>query len=214
MGRLGRSVGPNTNIGVVLVGNWCRAPDEPFDSISSLAEELNSSEDTFVGMIIVGDLNIHHKSWLFHSNANTRASESLMGICQDFSLSQLVRHPTRGDYLLDLVLSDMKDLVKVFVLPDLSDHKVVCVDLDVIVVKQSAISRQVWDFKHAQWDNLNSSLRSTSWQSFLDNAAPDASVGASCKHLIALCSQFIPRKTLFAQKRNHPWIDDDCLYVR
>ena len=48
---------------------------------------------------------------------------------------QLVSDPTRGDYLLDIVLADVGDMVKVSVLPSLADHRVVSMDINVNIEK-------------------------------------------------------------------------------
>ena len=48
-------------------------------------------------------------------------------------LKQVVKEPTRGDYLLDLVLTDSPELLTVSVLPEISDHRVICIDVEVAV---------------------------------------------------------------------------------
>ena len=58
------------------------------------------------------------------SNANTSSGELLHEICQEFGLQQHVKEPTRGNYLLDLVISDFpQTTVKLSGM--LADHKVV-----------------------------------------------------------------------------------------
>ena len=76
-------------------------------------------------------------------------------------MKQVVREPTRGEYLLDLVLTDIPELLSVCPVLEISDHGVVCVDLHVTGPSFASIPRAVWDMKSAKWDELRNSLQST-----------------------------------------------------
>jgi len=109
---------------------------------------------------LVGDVNIHHKKWLKYSRENSTLGERLWGICRETGLKQCVRDPTRQKYLLDLVMSDVSEWLKVQVLPELSDHRVVSIDVDIAVSIAQEIHREVWDIAKAEWNNSKrSSLR-------------------------------------------------------
>ena len=58
-------------------------------------------------------------------------------ISSDFGLKQLIREPTRGDYLLDLCMSDIHDS-KAQNLPAIAEHKALLIHLsvDAPVVKE------------------------------------------------------------------------------
>ena len=56
---------------------------------------------------MIGDMNVHHKEWLRFSNSTTPEGRALYDVCLRFGLEEKVRKPTRGPYLLDLVLADM-----------------------------------------------------------------------------------------------------------
>ncbi len=58
--------------------------------------------------------------------------------------------------MLDLVLSDVQELVSVRVLPELSDHRMVSIDLDVVVPAFLTVPWRVWDTKLANWDDFDS----------------------------------------------------------
>ena len=82
-----------------------------------------------LGTIILGDLNVHHRKWLRYSTGNTQEGEVLMQTCLELGLRQIVREPTRGANLLDLVLTDLDGLVKTKVLGSLDDHRSVLLEL-------------------------------------------------------------------------------------
>ena len=179
--------------------------------MNALDDEIQRLRTEVVGIILVGDANVHHKRWLRHSNDNTQLGERLWHISQDNGLKQLVKKPTRGQYLLDLVLTDVPELVTVTVLPELSDHRIVCIDLAVHVPTYAEIPREVWDFKYADWIGLKRAMASTQWRLFLEDDKPDESATAFCSHLISLCDQYIPKKTITERTSNHPWLDEDCI---
>ena len=201
----------HTHIGALLLGNWYRPPDDDGRSMNALDDEIQRLRTEVVGIILVGDANVHHKRWLRHSNDNTQLGERLWHISQDNGLKQLVKKPTRGQYLLDLVLTDVPELVTVTVLPELSDHRIVCIDLAVHVPTYAEIPREVWDFKYADWIGLKQAMASTKWRLFLEDDKPDESAAAFCSHLISLCDQYIPKKTITERTSNHPWLDEDCI---
>ena len=97
--------------GSIVLGNWYRPPSED-TCIESLRSELEQVREHAEDVIICGDLNVHHQRWLRVSNSNSAFGERLHTFTQVHGLVQLVREPTRENYLLDLVLSNM-DTVKV-----------------------------------------------------------------------------------------------------
>ena len=46
-----------------------------------------------IGIILMGDMNIHHQKWLRFSNANTAEGYALKSICDDYAMKQLVDQP-------------------------------------------------------------------------------------------------------------------------
>ena len=51
-------------------------------------------------------MNVHNIDWLRFSYQNSRERKELEKVSISRGLSQCVKGPTRGDYLLDLVLCD------------------------------------------------------------------------------------------------------------
>ena len=116
-------------------------------SIFSLSEEFAKLQaDTFLGIILAGDVNIHHRKWLRHSRESTAIGKRLWNISRDAGLKQLVSDPTCGDCLLDIVRADVRDMVKVSESPSLANHRVDSLDINVNIKKIEAILREVWNF--------------------------------------------------------------------
>ena len=90
----------------------------------SIEQELEEMQALADSILIVGDLNVHHKSWLRVSWEDSVKGSRLKDICDSYGLRQMVTAPTRGDYLLDLVLSSHWD-VKTTVRHQITDHNAV-----------------------------------------------------------------------------------------
>ena len=97
--------------------------------------------------MVVGDLNIWHTRWLIHSPADTLEGEQMHTICKDHGLKQLVTEPTRRSNLLDLVLSSLHGSISTKVLPRISDHKSICVRIDLPAPHDDVVEGVVWNFK-------------------------------------------------------------------
>ena len=145
----------HTDLGPLLLVNWYRPPDDDATlSMPVFRKDLTTLVENHVGTIVMGDLNIHHRKWLRFSNANTPSGRALQQICDDASLQQLVRAPTRKEYLLDLILSDLEALLNVEVLAPIADHSLVLMVVDINTVSSEASKRDVWVFKRAKWQPL------------------------------------------------------------
>ena len=106
---------------VLLLGNWYRPGATLHDGFECLTAELAKHTEDATGIILTGDLNIHHARWLRHSNGNSIQGADLRVVCENFGLQQLVQEPTCYEYLLDLFLTDVAGS-KVRVGPSIADH--------------------------------------------------------------------------------------------
>ena len=89
-------------------------------------------------------------------------------------MQQIVREPTRGDYLLDLVISNVEAL-KCKVLSNIADHCLVSACFDLPVPVSINQDRIVWQFPKADWDDLRAKIVDNDWSNL---EASSADVGA------------------------------------
>ena len=127
-------------IETILVGNWYRPGSSEHDGFTCLYAELAEYFAQVTGVLLVGDLNIHHRRWLHHSNDNTRIGAEMKALCDYHGMFQVVREPTRNEYLLDLACTDIAGS-KATMLPKIADHNAVRVDLPIPEIKEVSISR-------------------------------------------------------------------------
>lgn len=200
----------HTDIGTFLLGNWYRPPGGDDADLLALNAELVELSCSHVGILLAGDVNIHHSRWLRHSNGNTAMDSMLWEICQNHGLVQCVMEPTREPYLLDLILTDVSRLVKVRVLPATTDHAIVEASLSVPTASSYHCARRVWQYSRANWSGLRSYLRQLDWDRCSRGSVFQvASHVTTC--ILSAASEFIPRRTVKVNKGSHPWVNERCL---
>lgn len=147
----------HSNQGALFVGCWYRPPHQgEVDSIERFAEEVEDRSVAAMGTIVVGDMNVHNASWLVHSNGSSAEGRRLYDVCSVKNFRQCVREPTRNEYLLDLVLTEI-GACKCNVLPNVSDHNMVLATLQQEICKNVSFTRKVWHYDRADWRNSKSS---------------------------------------------------------
>ena len=196
------------DVGAVAICNWYRPGAGGEEQIASLAEDLVEIRDDVIGIIIMGDCNVHHRKWLRHSNANSSEGDLLHRIRDDLGLKQCVKSPTRGDYLLDLVLCDMEHC-KAEVVAPIADHCGIVAKVSLPCPRDFRVTREVWHFKGAAWTNLKCALRECDWNR-LSHGSVDSAVNYFLDLLITKCEEFIPHNKLSLLKATHPWLDAAC----
>ena len=117
----------------------------------------------------------------------------MMSLCQQHALKQVVTFPTRGPYLLDLVLSDSAEFVTTIVIAAIADHGIVDVCPKVSLPMGAVHSRLGWNYVKANWNKLENVLGNADWDSvFTDDV--DQSCAAVTKTIVEACSKCIPKR--------------------
>ena len=154
-------------------------------------------------------MNVHHTRWLRHSSRNSAEGEHLRDFSDRAGLKQLVREPTRGDYLLDLAFTDVDD-VRCAVVNKIADHKGLMITLPLAVPRVATQSRLVWQFIDADWDGLRWALASHDW-SWISSVDPNVGAEQLTSRILCIAEQFIPRRLMLERKSTHPWINENVL---
>ena len=93
-------------------------------------------------------------------------------VCDNYGLLQLVREPTRQQYLLDLFLSDIPG-TKIKVGPYIADHKFVLASIPMPEVQTKVIERYDFKIGKADWKGLKKALKETRWDDLQKGSAED-----------------------------------------
>ena len=158
----------HTDEGPILLCCWYRPPREPLDGITSFQKELNRLRAQAVGVIIIGDVNVHSRRWLTHSSGESVEGKYLQEVCVPAGWQQMVREPirecmeTKNRYLLDLVMTDLPD-VTTTVGNKVQDHNTVLTTVEQQIPLSETSVRRTWDFGKADWQKLREALQDTDW---------------------------------------------------
>ena len=202
----------HTDVGPVLIGLWYRPPGSELDSIADLEAEASALREGTIGMLIVGDMNVHHKEWLRFSSCTSPPGRALFETISRMGLTQIVQQPTREEYLLDLVLTDFPECIKPHVIPGISDHSAVLMNLALRFCSGEGSPRCCWLFSKAKWQAMNQRFNAVSWKTLLDQCSDvDAMVDLFTDVVLMEAAAFIPRKRITPRRGTHPWINQRCL---
>ena len=192
----------------ILLASWYRPGASEHDGFVNLHRQVGQYFQVLSGVFLAGDLNVHHRKWLRFSNGNTTIGDDLKSVCEFYGLFQLVREPTREDYLLDLVLTNISPCT-VSVLPAIADHKSVLTKLPVPEVLEVSIKREVWILAKANWKSLSNELLDYDWKK-IDHGSAEDSLILFLEILWLHLVKHIPRKVIETKKSSHPWLNDRC----
>jgi hypothetical protein len=175
-------------------------------SILSLQAEWDLHNNQALCTILLGDINVHHIGWLKNSSRNSEEGVALRTFCDGVGLRQIVTEPTRGDHLLDLILTDLDD-VRCKVLPKIADHNGLLATLPLRAPKVATITREVWQFAKADWEGLTNALSLEDWSWICDCNANEAAQRLT-DEILTHARKFIPRRIIQERRSTHPWIND------
>ena len=86
----------HTDRGPFLLGALYRPPGSGERSISSFVEEHSKLSDVTMGVLLLGDINVHHKSWLKHSTGTAPEGETMRAAAADMGFKQRVKKLREG----------------------------------------------------------------------------------------------------------------------
>ena len=87
--------------GDIAFCNWYFSPSGEASELETLRTELKEMSGLAASVMIFGDLNVHHASWLRFSNGESQRGRILKEICDCYGLRQYVDRPTRGGVFVD-----------------------------------------------------------------------------------------------------------------
>ena len=202
----------HSNRGPLLVGLWYRRPDKgEVLSIESLESELKEFGSDVLGTILLGDMNVHEQSWLSFSDGSSIEGRALRDLACSHGLEERVRKPTRGPYLLDLVLTDLGSEVKARPVPGVSDHSAVLGSLEALVQEEAVRTREVFDFGKAPWREIAERLRDKDYwdRTFAGMSVDDMTLRFETR-VTEVLDELVPKKSITATPKAHPWLNDRC----
>uniref|UniRef100_K7EZ72 Endonuclease/exonuclease/phosphatase domain-containing protein n=1 Tax=Pelodiscus sinensis TaxID=13735 RepID=K7EZ72_PELSI len=146
---------PCSNNKKLAVGIYYRPPDQDSDTDIEMLREIREATK-IKNSIIMGDFNYPHIDWI-HVTSGREAEIKFLNGLNDCFLEQLVQEPTRGEAILDLVLSGVQDQVQdITVTGPLgnSDHNIITFNIPVVGRTPQQSSTLAFNFKKGNYTKM------------------------------------------------------------
>ena len=150
----------------IVIGLVYRPPAQPVPRDCEIYEQISeicNIEDT----VMMGDFNLPVQKWGEPINSHT--GHDLYANLQESALTQLVHFPTRGNNILDLVLTTNDDLVDNLTVDDEfsnSDHRAITFNLGFKSKKSNVSNEKIPDFRRGNFQKLREIIAETDWSHF------------------------------------------------
>ena len=198
----------HTDVGPICIGVWYRPPCyAELPSIESLVHEYRKYSEGCIGCMLVGDMNVHNVNWLMHSSHSSPEGKLLANVALSSGLAECVRQPTRGAYLLDLVLSDLASLLHVCFHPGVSDHSMVLCHLDASIPELIPATRTVYDYAKADWKAMSQDIAKSDWANLFEGQHVDSMLHSASQKVLCTLKSHTPIRQLTEHKIVHPWLN-------
>ena len=166
---------------------------------------------------MVGDFNLSSVEWPATqvNNSVSRLEKMFVESFSELGLEQLVNSPTHNKgKILDLLLTNSSILVKdIKVLENTmickSDHYPITFSVVCKANRLKPPKRQIYNFKRANWDQLNRDIGSIDWHETIDGMEPELAWKRFKDLLFVLINRSIPRINLNGNF-TLPWFDSEC----
>ncbi|NQZ52153.1 MAG: hypothetical protein HRT95_18855, partial [Moritella sp.] len=182
--------------------------------IDNYLRSLIARDRKFVRILIVGDFNLAEMNWESNYSPCT-IEQQFINSFGDLGLNQLVKDPTHGlGNTLDLLLTNSEQSISNLKVHDKdsmvhSDHFPISFDINLSVKKKKSIKRKVFNFKRANWVDLDNDIRHVDWNSLLLGKPIEVAWDLFKVKLDYLCHKHIPVISIKSEFQP-PWFDSDC----
>lgn len=192
--------------------------NEPLTKINTILNSLHSPTPT---IMLTGDLNFPNINWeaesVYGGAGDMRdQAEALLRLAEEHCLTQIINVPTRGDNILDIVMTNNEDIFfELMVQPThLSDHNIVTLTTNLLSKPFHNDNRKATlttvgfnDLNYFSdticWENIKRDLDQVNWEQELKDVSPEVQY----KKIILKCKKIseahVPKKKILALQPNN-----------
>ena len=204
----------------LLICSCYRPPDADqtwMDKFESFLQDVCTHHPKIV---LAGDFNLPHVCWNSQELSTGTNENTFISILRDFFLEQVNTTPTRGNNILDLVITSTPERIHIseVLKPNdseiLTDHSAIIFDISLMSNPVPKIKRTVFDYRRADFDSLRSHLHSS--LNLTETISMDGDINQDWydwkNSFLEAVSDFVPQKTL--RSRNYlPWMNSGILHL-
>ena len=195
-----------------------RPPDADLSWTDAFNTFLNHACEQYQNIVISGDFNFPKIQWDEMDKTNSVNDLLFVEMLNDHFLCQLNNTPTRGNNVLDLVITSVPNHVRLTetLSPEQSsvftDHDAISFDFTAFIKAPRKSVRTVYDYAKGDLDGLRTALQATDLSSLISDSDNIDNDWQRWKNtFLTTVSAFIPKKKI--KGRNPlPWINSDILH--
>ena len=189
------------------VGVFYRPPNSSVALDKAICDEITKGVSNSGRSLVMGDFNL--SGWGKGVGSVPAAHQNFVNCFEENFLHQLLTEPTRGDEILDFILTSDSDLVGTLRVGEAlgnSDHNVIRFTLSV-EYEDKCNNAAIPDFAKGDYDRFREFLRSIHWERALGSVDVNHMWKAFCEIVAAGQNKFIPiRKIRSKQTNKPPWL--------
>lgn len=195
----------------VAVGVFYNPPDEYYKSFCDKFEEqftiLSLNYDI---MFCLGDININ-----LLASGNTLDRAYFLSMLESLGLTQIINTPTRGDSLIDVILTtDLDCIVSSGIGEDkFSDHETIFCTIRIPLPSNIPVRKIIRDFKWFDQTAFLNDLSLSPLSNILYMNNIDDKIDYIMFYLLQLFDTHAPIRTITVTHRSPPWITDNVKYM-
>ena len=165
-----------------------------------LFKEFEKGVSSNYATVIVGDFNYRDINWDLKSYTSS-FSQRFLELCDNLFLSQYVAHTTRGNNILDLILSNEEIISDVEIGENLdeSDHQIIRFNIT-LGAEFTENKEKILDFKKANWEGFINEINSINWENTFYNLNCNQMWTKYKSILFNLQIKYIPLKRIRSKK--------------
>ena len=169
------------------------------------------AEDVRASLLFGGDLNNHHQEWLDSTTTN-RHGAAAFDFATVSGCDQLVVCPTYAcGGTLDLLMTDVPDLVQVAVIAPIGNSSLSTVISMDQTVSNLCVIRKFYLKNQFNWNAVCGAIQDLPWHNIW---SADNPVEVLNEHLSLLVLGYVPTKVIRVLNKDKPWFDDQCIHDR
>ena len=164
-------------------------------------------------LIVVGDFNFPHIDWV-NSHSTLPIDGLFLDMFSNLGMEQLVDKPThiKGN-ILDLLLTDNPGLISNINVDKgwhitKSDHFPITFEVNLRAKIKPQAKREIYNFKHANWECINSEIVQADWNQILSNNDIESCWLSFKSVLFPIIDKHIPKMKLKVVYQP-PWFDSE-----
>ena len=188
--------------------------NENLQEVDTYLRSLYNLNKKRTRLFVVGDFNMSKTNWL-SSTSTCMIEQNFVNLFNDLGLSQMILEPTHvHGNTLDLLLTNNQQSISNLTVHDNgsavhSDHFPLTFCINLVVKRKKAVKRKIFNYKRANWNDLNNDLRHTNWNDLLLGKSTEQAWQIFKSQLDLLCRKYIPVITIKSEFQP-PWFDSDC----